>query len=56
MVDNGVLQHVDIQRHLERSGTHRRHLPEHHVLGNTMAVILLSNSGSLHQNLDRLLE
>lgn len=56
MVNDSILQHIDVQRNVKRSSTHRRHLTEHDILRNAMTIILLTNSGSLHQDFNGLLE
>jgi hypothetical protein len=56
MIYNRVLQHVNVESHVESSGPHGRHLPKHHVFCNTMAVVLFSNRSGLHQNFHRLFE
>jgi hypothetical protein len=56
MIDDGVLEHVDVESDFEGPSTHRGHLPEHDILCDAMAVILLSNGSRFHQNFDCLLE
>jgi len=56
VVDDDILQHVHVERDIEGACAHRSHLTKHDVFCDTMAVIPLSDGGSLHENLDRLLE
>lgn len=54
VIHDGILKHIDVQCNLERSCTHGGHLAKHNVLGNAVAIILLTNGSSLHQNFDSL--
>ncbi len=56
MIDNSILQHINIEGHLECPRTHWCHLSEHNVLRNAVTIILLADSCRLHQDFDRLLE
>jgi hypothetical protein len=56
VIDDGVLEHVDVQGNIESASSHRCQLPKHHILGNTMAVILLSYGRGLHEDLHRFFE
>jgi len=56
IIHDDILQHVEIQLNTEGAGAHGRHLPEEHVLRNTMAIVLRPHHGSFRQNFDRFLE
>lgn len=56
MIYHDVLEHLNVERDVERAGTHRSKLTEQDALCNTSAVVPLSNGCSFHQDLDRLFE
>jgi hypothetical protein len=56
MVHDGVLEHVNVERDFKGARPHGRHLPKHHVLCNTVTIILLAHRRCLHEDFDRLLE
>jgi hypothetical protein len=56
VIDDGVLQHIDVNSDIERSSAHRGHLSEDNVLRDTVTIVSLSHCGSLHENLNGLFE
>jgi hypothetical protein len=43
MVNDDVLQHIDVESYLKRTCSYWRHLAEHNVFGDTMAIAFLAN-------------
>jgi hypothetical protein len=56
LIGDDIFEHSEIELNVESTGTHRSDLTEHDVLRYTLAVILVSLSCSLHEDLDSLLE
>lgn len=56
VVNNDVLEHLEVETDVKRAGTHVSDLSKENVLGHTPAIVHVSHSGSLHQDLNGLLE
>jgi hypothetical protein len=56
MIDNDVLQHVHVERNVKCTRTHRRHLTQQDIFGNTSAVINITNGSGFQQDFDSLFE